>query len=231
MELADIFTTGPPLEWFIGRVSSVEGATLTMTYRGGQVTGVAYVDQVTPVGGDEVHGLKWDTNGFIVLGTNNKPNAVIKAPELGDQVVFTAFSNATAGPLGWEPGVLHQAPTLRAAWFYQAPDVLTVTGDRSLLAGHPVAAVEIEVVRVSGGPPEFFAHNNGGPVGAPVIVGDRFVNGQPPVGVPTWVRLPVTWGELFVTGAVQGFGIGGGFYTGEWSGTGRLRVTALRTGR
>lgn len=230
MELADVLASTPQLRWFIGRVTSVDGPTLTMRYLGGDVPKVGYLDQVTPVVGDVVHGLMWDPNGFLVLGTNNKQTAGSRQPDTGVQMIVSPTSAATYGPTPgvWVPGVLLQGPEQWASWFYGGPGI-----DVTRMSGQSLGRFEIEVFRMSGGPPEFFAHTNAGPGGGnpPQVTEARFATSMPPLGVAAWVPLPVNWGERFVAGTINGFGIGGGTYSGVYGGTGRLRFSPLLTGR
>lgn len=228
MDLADLIATATPVRWFIARVVAVDAlaGTVTLDYLGGLIPGVGYLDHVEPHQDDVAHGLVWDTNGMLVIGTNNK--TVVRHPQRPTQLTPLAIPAQTHGTYSagaWSPG-LTQGPDHYAAWFYLAAD-LTTPGDVTAMVARQLSSFEIEVTRTSGGPPEFFAHTMSG-VGDQLRVVDRLVAApQTPLGVATWVPLPVRWGEQFVEGNILGFGVGGGYYSGAYSGTGRLRFSAM----
>lgn len=234
MELADLFTTAPAVRWFIADVVAVDelASTVTLSYLGGLVPGVGYLDHVVPEQGDVAHGLIWNTNGMLVIGTNTK--TIVTHPTLPTQlapITVEAQQFGTYSDGGWEPGLV-QSPTQFACWFYMAalPERSADPGvpvDLAALVARDLSAFEVEVTRTGGGPPEFFAHRSNG-VGDELRVADRKApSNQVPLGVPTWVPLPVGWGEQFVLGNILGVGVGGGYYSGTYSGTGRLRFTPM----
>ena len=224
-DLAEVLTPGVPVRWLIGRVYAVTGDTFTMTYNGGQVPSVGYVDQVVPQVGDVVHVLASDDNGMLCVGTNNVP-LVARVPPVavGTPLIVTASSSGTYSTTTgtWTAGVA-QDPTRTGCWFYAA-------GAFASMAMSSLAKVEVEVTRTSGGPPEFMEHTNLTGTGVLISVagsGTRYVTAAPPLGVATWLALPLEWGRNLVTGAAKGFGIGGGQFVGAYSGTGRLRLSPL----
>lgn len=224
-DLAEVLHPSVPVRWLIGRVYAVTGDTFTMTYNGGQVPSVGYVDQVVPQVGDVVHVLASDDNGMLCIGTNNTP-LVPRVPPVavGTPLIVNATSSSTyfATTGTWTAGVV-QDDARTGCWFYSA-------GAFAGMLTSTLAKVEIEVTRTSGGPPEFVEHTNTAAVGALVLVADmgtRYVTPAPPVGAATWVALPLEWGRNLVTGTAKGIGIGGGQWVGAYSGTGRIRLTPL----
>lgn len=229
MDLADLFVGAPPVRWFVADVAAVDelAGTVTLNYLGGLVPGVGFLDHVVPEQGGVVHGLIWDNTGMLVIGTNKKSPVLHPVPpQQLAPVVIEAQSWGTYRTGGWEPN-LTQAPESYACWFYLAADLGSVDVDLAGLLGRRLSGFEVEVTRTAGGPPEFFAHQTNG-IGDTLRVMDRRVPAnQTPTGVPTWVPLPVGWGEEFVLGNILGVGIGGGYYSGTYGGTGRLRFTPM----
>lgn len=224
-DLAQVIAGDVPVRWLIGRVSAVTGDTFTMTYNGGPVYSVGYVDQVVPQVGDVVHVLASDDNGMLCVGTNNAP-LVARVPPVavGTPLIVSAASSGTySATTGlWTAGITQDVDKT-GCWFYAA-------GAFNAMASSTLARVEVEVTRTAGGPPEFVEHANATGTGTLAIVADAgssYATAAPPVGVATWVALPLEWGRNLVTGVAKGVGIGGGNQAGAYSGTGRIRLTPL----
>jgi hypothetical protein len=226
MDLGDVIDQTPGVRVVKGTVIRITGDTFTMGYLGGEVPGVSHLDQYTPIEGDIVHALVIPRGGWLAIGSTNgtgtDPGSVPFPPITGT-VTADGFATYIAGSGGaWVTGTLAQAPDRMACWFYDIS--LFSTYD-----GAALASFEIEITRTSGGPLDMQLHNTAGAGGALSVAapGPYVPTETPPVGTPTWVALPVGWGELLASGQARGVGIGLGQHNGVYAGTGRLRFTTI----
>lgn len=217
---------GPTLKWIQGRVTSVQSGFLTMSYAGSDIPNVAYLSHYTPVIGDYVHAISQDEIGVLVLGKTEGSTPVPPIPIPQIPQVFTANDTATYDQTTdtWTPTVLVQSPDEVACFFYTPASFVSAIATILQL-------VEIEIIRVSGGPPTFIPHLNLNTATSLQIPGDLSF-WRPdvvlPIGTPTWVPLPVGWGQDLVSGDIKGIGIWTDLdVTGVYSGTGRVRLTPL----
>ncbi len=223
-ELADFLQKEPPLEWIIGTVADIPagGRGFTMTWKGGTLYNVSSMAHYTPVIGQTVHVLSWPPNGMIAIGSGGVTPAA-PAEDVPVLTIYNALSGWTYGPLDsqWTATVLNQSPTTAATWLYNGTPWAN-------LGGTSLASFEIEITRLSGGPPEFLLHGNTAASGLLNIIDPKtFVGPVTTVGVATWVPLPIGWGEDLYYNQGGGISIGLGDNTGEYSGTGRLRFGAI----
>lgn len=224
-DLAALLVQKEPLEWVIGTVTVITGDTFTMLWRGGTVYNVGHVSGYTPVVNDIVHCLSWGQNGMLAFG---KTASTILLPALPTPTVTTVNSNGTAtwgpGDTAWEASVLKQEPNKLGCFFYTQSDFDPIKNAE-------LSKVEIQVTRTSGGPPEFRLHGNLSGTG-PLILGSAtiFTAPTPAAGVPTWIPLPIGWGQRLILSTdldAFGIGIGLGEYSGVYTSTGNLRITTI----
>ena len=223
-DLAQVLAATPGPTWITGVVDSVGGGSLTLQFGGGLVSNCGYLDSYSPVVGDVVHALSWSKQGVLVIGSDNKTAARTTLPEPPTGVTVNASTWATyqVDTGAWVSGVVQQAPSKCGTWFY-------ATGAFNALADAMLAKVEMSCIAVSGGPPEL------APVANPSAVGPlslystvRYAHpgGQP--SVTTWIPLPLDWGYALIAGQIRGVAVGGGLYTGAYSGAGNsIRLTTL----
>jgi hypothetical protein len=210
-----------------GTVLRITGDTFTMSFLGGEVPNVSHLDQYTPVVDDIAQVLVIPRGGWLAIGSTNGTGAspgTIQSPSVSSIITAEGFSTfiATSGGGTWLGGVLAQAPDRCGCWFYDV-------GDFSVYNGAALASFEVEITRTSGGPVEMQLHGSAGASGTLVlpVPGPYVVPDTPPVGVPTWVRLPIGWGQALASGDAAGVGIGLGQHSGTYAGTGRLRFTTI----
>lgn len=216
----------PRLNWIQGTVTEVNDGFLTLAYGDGEIENAAYLRQYTPTVGDQVHALSYEPMGVLVLGMTKV--SVVPPPvetPLAPQI-FTVNGTATydMSLSTWTPGTLLQGIDKVACFFY-TPSAFTA------LSGVFFQLAEIEITRVSGGPPEFIPHLNLN-TSSPLSTPDDMMFWRPdvdlPIGVPTWVPLPVGWAQDLVSGDIKGIGIWTDLgSSGVYSGTGRVRLTQL----
>jgi len=224
MDLAAALAPEPGVKWIIGRVTAVTGNTLTMNYRGGDITDVGVLDSYIPVVGDVVHVLASDLNGMIAIGSNNQTVAPTPIPTPASPVAVHPSSVATyqMSTSIWTPGVVVESPDQVGCWFY--PSFNTVS--RTVL---PAAGLTINITAQTGAPLEFVPHSMTAPLGPLVLAGPTYRCAPPPIGVPTDVQLPIGWAAMLLSGQASGVGAGGGgFYTADLTGSsGVLTFTPL----
>jgi len=223
MDLALALASEPPLRWIIGRVTALTGDTFTMTYRGGSVEGVGTLDHYTPRVGDVVHILASDNNGMVAIGSNNQTStpAAPPVPKAAKTATATATSTYLAATGTWSTGVVREAPDQVGCWFYPS---FVASGAFDVL---PLARFTIQIVAQSAAPLEFILHSLTGAAGQPVAL-SRYRVAAPPLSMGTNVQLPLEWGAMLVGGQALGIGIGGGDFTGDFTGsTGLLTFTPL----
>ncbi len=216
--LAEI--SGPSVQWLTGKVYAVNAdSTVTLEYNGGFIHNVGTLDHYTPAEGDIVHALAKEGQGIIILGSNNTPVTPAPVfppgtPVIVNPVLTRTYTRATDS---WTAGVGVQAPGVVGAWTY----------NQLALPNVMLEKVEIEIVMVSGGPPEFVAHSNSTLAG-PLEVSDYVWRVAKPVyNVASWVPLPISWGDDLINGSISGFGLSSSGQSGTYSGTGRVRLTPL----
>lgn len=216
----------PQVKWLQGVVSDVGDGFVTLTYGDGEIQNAAYLKQYTPVEGDLVHVLSFEPMGMLVLGSTEAsvsppPDPVPVAPS-----TFNSNGNATYSLLlsTWTSSSLLQSEDQVACFFY-APAAFAA------VSGLTFQQAEIEITRTSGGPPEFVPHLNVDTVTGLSLPSDMTFwrpDVALPIGVPTWVPLPVGWAQDLVAGTIKGIGIWTDLgSSGEYSGTGRVRLTPL----
>lgn len=226
-ELSQLLAAPPMVEWIKATVIEVEGDYVSLSYRGGQIDNAAYLSSYTPVANDIVHALSLSGMGILVLGASNGTGAAVDPLPTEIEALVSADGASTwhrSGELtAWETGVLvSTGPDDLGVWLYDT-GLFTAAGVDML------TKFEIEVNMTGGGPAEFFLHNQAGASGdLEVVSSDPFVTSWTPLGVLTWVELPVGWGEDLISGAARGIGVGGGLFSATWSpGGGRLRFTGV----
>jgi len=226
-ELADVLAGASGLRLRQGQVAVIAGSTgqyVHIDYAGGRILNAGKFDADTYATGDYVWFLLDDEAGALVLGKQTPSGSHDTAVPPGpSQLVVNAASFATYDQVAaaWTPSALVQSPTQLASWFYAA-------GAFASFAGWPLGAVEIEVTRTAGGPPEFTTHQNVTGSGTYLSGGDDYMAvPSTPAGVATWVSLPLDWGARLASGAIKGISVGGGTYSGTYSGTGRVRLSPL----
>lgn len=227
MDLSDVIEQAPGIRPIKGTVLRITGDTFTMSFLGGEVPNVSHLDQYTPAPGDIVMVLAIPRGGWLAIGSINGTGASsgdVQSPSITSTVAAEGFSTfiLNAGGGVWIGGELEQGPDRCGCWFYDV-------GDFSVYDGAVLASFEVEITRTSGGPVEMQLHNSPGATGTLVlpVPGPYIVPGTPPLGVPTWVPLPLGWGQELASGRVAGVGIGLGQHSGVYAGTGRLRFTTI----
>ncbi len=220
-ELEALLAPAAPVEWFIGKVSAVTGDTVSVTYGGGTMTNVGCLDQYIPAVNDIVHGLMWEPNGAIVLGSNNTPASPPTPPAAGPQIIVNANSSGSYDipSKTWITATNNAGPNLYRAWFY-------LTSAFSSMVGLSLKSFEIELTETEWKGIDYATATNASATGLYTPV-DYFISPAAAVGVPTWMPLPLTWGQQMITGAIKSIALGGGQYSGTFTGTGRLRLTAI----
>lgn len=218
-DLAAALAMTPAPRWVVGTVASLQADTVTLTVDGGTVTGVGYLDQYAPVVGDVVHALA-GPRGLLVLGSNNTPPAgppVLPTPDLPVTVGANATSTYQRSTGGWAAGALLQAPDVVATFLYPVMSTIaTLTGIR-------LARLTMALTRVGGGPPELALHSLASLAGVlPPPTDPLYGVDQPVTGTTGTINLPLEWGYRLISGAARGITIGGGLYTGDWSGSSGL---------
>lgn len=208
MDLARALTGDPPVRWIIGRVKQVTGDTITMTYRGGDVTAVSVIDQYVPKVGDVVHVLASDLNGMLAIGSNNQSAVAITPTTPRDAITAAATSVATyqLSTNAWTPGVIRESPDHIGLWLY--PSFATTPG----VGYSPLARFTIRITTSTLDPLEFVLHSSVAAAGVPVVL-ESYRVAAPPTGVATDVPLPLDWGSALLRDTASGVGIGGGRYT------------------
>lgn len=226
-DMAHLLAKEPLLRWVEGKVLRITGDYLTISYNGGEVDNVARLSTYTPAPGDIVQMLAQSGIGFLVLGVATKTGSGIGPLPTESAVTVSADSAATwhvgTTASAWEPGVLAATgPADYGVWLYDV-EMLAAAG-KSMLT-----SFEIEVSMASGGPAEFFLHNQAGAVGnLSVLSPGRYVTSWEPYSAMTWVPLPLGWGEDLIAGRARGIGVGGGMFSATWvAGGGRLRFTGV----
>lgn len=224
MQLGDVIGQVPGIRMVKGTVLRLTGDTFTMSFLGGEVPNVSHLDQYTPVVGDIVQVLVVPRGGWLAIGSTNgtgAPGGSTQFPPMSSILTADGQSTYIVGGT-WLVGALSQAPDRCGCWFYDASKF-------TVYAGAALATLEIEITRSSGGPVEMQLHGNASGSGELVLAapGPYVAPDTPPVGTPTWVRLPVGWGELLASGQARGVGIGLGQHSGVYAGTGRLRFTTI----
>lgn len=222
-ELGDILAPQGTARLAQGRVAVIAGTGGKYThidYAAGRVLNAGKFDGATYVVGDYVWFLLDDEAGALILGKQTPGTHDTAGNTPPSALTVNAASSATYNTYDgtWSAGELNQSPTLLASWFYTAGAFATLTGV-------PLSAVEIEVTRAGGGPLELTTHQNATGSGPYVGGTDRFGAPATPGGVATWVPLPLDWGASLSSGAIRGISIGGGLFSGTYSGTGRIRLT------
>jgi hypothetical protein len=225
MDFVQALATGPQVKWLMGTVNSIDGPTITVLVDGGLVPEVTPLDQYIPTVGDVVHMLSQEQNGIIALGS--VPLAAPRPEPLptGTEMIIDPSIIATHGPLPgqWELGTIVQAPQRTGCWFYNRQTLTPAVG-------MTLASFAIEVTLDSGsGPPEFMQHNTISPEGPVALLpSPSFGVRAGPVGVPTWLNLPLDWGRDLISGAATGVAVISNLFTGNYtSSTGRIRLTPV----
>jgi len=227
MDLGDVINQNPTIRMVKGVVLRLTGDTFTLGYLGGEVPNVSHLDQYTPAVDDIAQVLVIPRGGWLAIGSTNgtgAPGDSVQYPTISSTLTADGFATYVVSDSGgtWVAGSLTQGPDRCACWFYDSDDF-------SPFAGAALSSFEIEIDRSSGGPVEMQLHNTAGPSGILELPepGPYVVPDTPEIGVPTWVRLPVGWGELLASGQARGVGIGLGQHSGVYAGTGRLRFTTI----
>lgn len=212
----------PRLLWISAMVSAVDASgSLTLDYKGGQISKASYLDSYTPVVGDRVEALSFESMGVLVLGKNRGAVSSPSLPQPQPPVIINSNTRATYGPglTEWTQGVLEQAPGKTACLFYP--------GGFSGLSGMFLQKVEIELIVLSGGPPDFIGHQNDLPLGALTTTGLPYRSTTYTPGTSVWFPLSIGIGQALVSGAIRGIGIVSSGQQGSYAGTGRVRLTPL----
>lgn len=229
MNLSDVIDRTPGLRLIRGEVEQVTGDTITLSYLGGSIDHVATLDQYNPVVNDIVIVIVWPKGGYLAIGSNNGTTAETPSVPVPP---YTLTVNAdgvstyvldAAGNFTWLGSTLEQGEDRALCWFYD-------TGLFSSMTGALLASFEVEITLTSGGPPELLLHGNPSAVGELVQATPTWYlpdEDDVPLGVATWVPVPVGWGEMLANGQASGVGIGLGQHTGTYTGTGRLRFTTV----
>jgi hypothetical protein len=205
-DLADVLAglSGEGATLVKGTISAVSTGRLTVTINGGTFDRVPYLDlgtAWTPAVGAQVYLLNQKGFGMLAIGSPKIPAAdPAVAASITTIVNPDTVGNWTARTQTWTvplDGVLNQvAPeTASGAWFYDPADF-------AAWIGRTLARVEIELSVLSGTPALALLRNaplDGppDPVAAPQAV-------SAPLGGPVWVPLPLSWGNLLVSGEARG---------------------------
>jgi hypothetical protein len=223
-DLIQALATGPGVKWLIARVTAITTPTITITYRGGDVTDVGVLDQYVPAVGDVVHILASDLNGFLAIGSNNQ-GGTITPPTVQPSRTATASDVATyrISTLTWTVGTLQESPDLVGIWLYPPAQIAAAH------AALPIARLTIRITATDAVPLEFVLHRMTSASGPLTLVpGAAYRTGAPPVGVPTDIPLPLGWATLLTSGLANGVGVGGGDYATTLTGSsGLLAFTPL----
>ena len=223
-ELADVLAAMPGMQLRQGKVALLAGTRnqyVHIDYAGGRILNAGKFDGDTYAVGDYVWFLLDNESGALILGKQTpSTHDSVFAGMPPTPLTVTAASNATYDTMlgTWTASTLVQSPTQLASWFYTA-------GAFSTLATSPLSAAQVEVTRTGGGPLEFTTHRNATGAGVYDGTGDWFGVPATPLGVATWVSLPLDWGRQLANGTIRGVSIGGGTFSGTYSGTGRIRLT------
>ena len=222
-DLAEVLAPVPGVRLLQGVVQGIAGGGkyIHITWGTGVIQNAGKLDGTTYAVDDLVWFLQSDEAGALVIGKQAAGTHDDAMPTPPAALTFTPSSSNTYDQItGTWIGGRTQSPDTWACWFWTA-------GVFSPLAGYPLASAEIEITLSSGGPIEFVAHLNVAGSGVLVTTGDRYLYESTPVGVATWVPLPLDWGHQMATGEIKGIAIGGGFYSGTYTGLTRLRLTPI----
>lgn len=222
--LVDVLApAGSPLRLHKGKITASVGGWFDISYGGGVVKYASQLDGTTYSVNDWVIFTLGGDVGPLILGkqTMGTPPAIPSPPSGALTVNATGSASYDSAAGTWTASTITQGPTSYGLWFYNTPAAFTSVATAAL------ASFEIEVTRTAGGPPEFRAHGNASGAGDLVLVGDLFGSVLPPLSVATWVSLPIDWGQQLAVGTIKGIAIGGGLFTGSYSGTGRVRLTPV----
>lgn len=222
-ELIDVLQSPGGARLCQGQVAAVAGTGgkyIHIDYAAGRVLNAGRLDGATYAVGDYVWFLMDNEAGALIVGkqtpgTHDTTIIPPPSPIIVNAASYGTFDESTGT---WTASTLIQSPTKVAAWFYAG-------GAFSTMAGVSLGAVEVEVTRLTGGPLELTTHQNVTGTGSFLGTGDWFGVAAPPAGVATWVSVPLDWGQQLAAGAIRGLAIGGGMYSGTYSGTGRVRLT------
>lgn len=225
MDFVEALATGPQVEWIVGTVTAITGATITVNCLGGDVEDVTPVEQYTPAVGDVVHMLSLESTGMLAVGSVPLAAPRPEPGPTGVELIVDPTIIATYGPLTgqWELGSVLQ-DTDRVGCFFYEPAAFIEVGSMDL------ASFSIELTLDAGaGPPEFVEHNALESVGVLEILTEIPFGVQlSQVGVPTWLDLPLGWAADLIEGSARGIGIASVLFTGDYSSSsGRLRLTPV----
>lgn len=230
-DLASVLTQAPGVQWIVGKVIYVGGSSVTVESAGTRIPNVGFVDQYVPAIGDTVHMLSLAGMGCLIFGSNNLTTAPVgqlpgtHAPVLAGPSGFATYDALTSS---WTPNVVTQGPDTYGCWFYAA-DAFSALGYELGGVSYDIAAFEIQMELLTGGPPEFVAHGNSSGSGSFILASDmRHAPMKLTPSTLTWVPLPISWAMGMISGSVKGIAVGGGVYNGTYAGAvGTLRITPL----
>jgi hypothetical protein len=231
--LADLLAQDPVARWFVATVFSFDAGTknLTLSYNGGTLPNIDYLTSYAPVAGDRVHVLADDRNGMLVIGadvirtlpTIPAPGAVVTVPLLTGNS-WQIITDARLGVSHWIGSPVQQSPSLRGALFYTAALLAP-------LAGVDLSRFEIQLTLAAGsGPLSLILHDNldvTTPFTASAFMPLQVYLRDVPVGVSSWVELPLAWAGALAAGTAKGIGLYSDIYTATVSAGGTLRFTPL----
>lgn len=222
VSLADLIADIPPTKWIMATVDSVQMAehAVTLSYHGGLIPHVGYLESYPPAVGDVVHALIDQRNGLLVLGkevlrpatTPPTPGPVVTAVNT-DSGTWNTVSNT------WSDGI-RQGPEESGAFFY-VPAAFTS------LVGVTLAKVEIRLTLAADSQALSLVLHDNADTSAPFTqVGSLYLHKIEPE-VDTWVALPMAWANALVNDDAKGIGLASDIYTAVVSAGGTLRFTPL----
>lgn len=227
VSLADMLVDAPVSKWVIAKVKSIQVSehAVTLTYHGGDIPHVAYLESYTPAVNDVVHCLTDQRNGMIVIGKEvlRTPTAPV-TPAAPFTVAPTGSSTyfLEPEPPHWSGTQVLQGPGESGAYFYAA----------NAFAGTGVDMAKVEIQLTFPPAPDNFPalslvlHHNAdtttpfAPV-SPVYfhqIGDWMTD---------WHMLPLGWAADLNSGAALGIGFTSDIYSAVIASGGTLRFTPL----
>lgn len=235
IDLSDVLAQPAAITWVKARVLSIEAnGTITVSMNGGPVPQVEVLNGYAPAVGDLANCLIFEPIGMIAMG-KSKPLTIPTPPVPGTPLVVTklgvgswdlAAKTWTDGLFllkrGFQTAITYRHSTRRFGDLTFGEQVFGDDGlSRNTLAGGsvPLAAFEIEMQSLvaGGSTPTFVLHNNLSALPGDPPFAQLTAEFGPNVRVsdltPTWIPLPVGWGEALTAGTALGVGLSAQVYS------------------
>lgn len=224
-DLVEQITKDIPLTWITGRVLRLTGGTIVVSYLGGEITNVAVSDQYSPIVGDVVQCLSLAKKGVLALCSTN---LTALAPGTNVPPAPTTHTVKAWRILGYDyaskkwDNTPEAGPTRRLVWFVGG-------GEFDPFKWIEVSKFEVQLTLLTGTVLEFSLISGAQSVGVPAVVpAALYLQAAPPVGVPTWIPLPLDWAVKLLRNEAFGIAVGGGQYSSSFtSDIALLRFTSI----